>query len=176
MDGRTPDRRSRSIAWRRREGCLFANRHLLVGDPVAQPHRRDQLDTVLAVSFALEAQGVGTVGSDIIKGSRGVIPVGDGPYLSLTETGGSSPGRIHNVRTAHPQRPSAQIAVRAKSYRDARTMIDAAYVALDGVFNTTLSGVFYQKITAKQEPQDVGLDVKERPLLVFNIDVEKQPS
>jgi len=128
------------------------------------------------IAAYLEAQGVGTVSSNIIKGSRGVIPTGDGPYLSLTETGGSAPGRIHNVRTAHPQRPTAQICVRAKRYDVARAMADAAYVALDGTFNTTLSGVFYQKITARQEPQDIGLDVKERPMVVFNIEVEKQPS
>lgn len=128
------------------------------------------------IAARLAAQGVGVVGTNIFKGSKALIPDGPGPYLSLTETGGSGPTRIHNVATAHTQRPTAQIAVRAQSYLAARTMIKAAYLALDGVFNTSLSGVFYQKITARQEPTDLGLDALGRPLLVFNIDAEKELS
>lgn len=135
----------------------------------------------------LAAQGVGTVGSNIILGSRGKIPTikrntsgvvveGAGPYLSLTETGGTSPLRVHNTVGAHVQRPSAQICVRATNYLTARTMAKAAYTALDGVFNTILSGVTYYSITAVQEPRDIGLDVVERSMIVFNIDVEKAVS
>jgi hypothetical protein len=128
------------------------------------------------IAAHLAAQGVGVVSSNIINGSRGVIPTGNGPYLSLIETGGVAPGRIHNEKPAHTQRPSAQVLVRAKSYIAARTMAKNAYLALDGVFNTSLSGVFYQSITARQEPTDVGLDERERVMIAFNIDVEKQPS
>ncbi len=126
------------------------------------------------IAAYLVAQGVGVLGSSIILGSRGVIPTGDGPYLSLTETGGMRPTRIHNKTAANTRRPSAQILVRAKSYRTARTMIEAAFTALDGVYETTLSGVRYHSITADQEPNDIGLDEKERPMIVFNITVEKQ--
>lgn len=124
----------------------------------------------------LVAQGVGVYGSSIFLGSKAVIPDGDGPYLSVIETGGSGPLRIHNEAAAHVQRPTAQVLVRAKSYLVARTMAKNAYLALDGVFNTSLSGVFYQKIVARQEPTDIGLDAKERPMISFNIEVEKQPS
>lgn len=124
----------------------------------------------------LVAQNVGVKGSSIYLGSNAVIPTGDGPYMTLTETGGSAPSRVHNYAGAHTQRPTAQIAVRAKSYSVARAMAKAAYLALDGVFNTTLSGTFYQKITARQELTDIGLDDVGRPLIVFNIDAEKQPS
>lgn len=124
----------------------------------------------------LVAQSVGTVGSNIFMGSKAVIPSGDGPYLTVTETGGSAPMRIHNEAIAHVQLPTAQIAVRAKSYSVARAMIKAAYLALDGVFNTTLSGVFYQSITARQEPTDIGLDALSRPMIVFNIECVKAPS
>ena len=119
------------------------------------------------------AQSVGVFGSNIFLGSGAVIPTGDGPYLSLTETGGNAPTRIQNVPGAHTQRPTAQILVRAKSYLTARTMAKAAYAALDGVFNTTLTGVFYQKITARQEPTDIGLDAENRRMISFNIDAEK---
>lgn len=124
----------------------------------------------------LVAQGVGVYGSNIFSGSRAKIPEGDGPYLSLTETGGSGPTRVHNTAGASTQRPTAQVLVRAKNYAAARTMSKAAYLALDGVFNTIISGVFYQSITARQEPTDVGLDVKERVLISFNIEAQKEPS
>ena len=128
------------------------------------------------IAARLVAQGVGTVGSNIFLGSKAVIPVGAGPYLTLTETGGSAPTRVHNEAPAHTQRPTAQIAVRAQSYLVARTMAKAAYLALDGVFNTTISSVFYQSITARQEPTDIGLDAEKRPMVVFNIACEKAPS
>lgn len=124
----------------------------------------------------LVSKGVGTIGSNIILGSRGTIPTGDGPYISLTETGGSGPTRVHNEAGPHTQRPTAQVLVRAKNYLEARLMAKTAYDALDGVFNTRLSGVFYQKITARQEPTDIGLDQDKRVMISFNIDAEKQPS
>jgi hypothetical protein len=105
-----------------------------------------------------------------------VIPELDGPYISLIETGGSGPTRIHNVGTANTQRPTVQVVVRAKSYLTARTKAKAAYLALDGVFNTDISGVRYHSITARQEPTDIGLDDKGRPMIVFNLDIEKQAS
>ena len=128
------------------------------------------------IAARLAAQSVGTVGSNIFLGSKALIPSGDGPYLTLTETGGSAPTRIHNKAAANTQRPTAQIAVRAKSYIIARAMAKTAYDALDGVFNTSLSGVFYQSITARQEPTDIGLDELKRPLVVFNIECEKVAS
>ena len=128
------------------------------------------------IAARLVAQGVGVIGSSIFLGSRAAIQDGDGPYISLTETGGSSPTFVHNTAGSKTQRPTAQVAVRAKSYLIARTKAKDAYVALNGVWNTTISGVFYQKITARQEPTDIGLDDKTRPMVVFNIEAEKNPS
>lgn len=119
---------------------------------------------------------VGIVGSSIFLGAKAVIPAGEGPYLSLTETGGGAPRRIHNVPGAHVQRPTAQIVARAKSYAVARSKIKEAYDALDGTFNTVLGTTFYLSITARQEPTDIGLDDPGRPMIAFNIEVEKQPS
>lgn len=128
------------------------------------------------IASYLEAQGVGVVGTSIFKGSKANVPTGAGPYLSLTETGGSAPTRVHNKRGANTQRPTAQILVRAQNYLVARSMSKAAYEALDGVFNTVLSGVFYQSITTRQEPTDIGLDAEKRPMISFNIQAEKQSS
>lgn len=119
---------------------------------------------------------VGTRGSNILLGSRALIPKGNGPYLSLNETGGSGPTRIHNEPGAHTQRPSVQVLVRGKLYSETRTMAKNAYLRLDGVFNTYLGTVFYQKIVAMQEPTDLGLDSLERPMISFNLDIEKVPS
>lgn len=128
------------------------------------------------IAAYLVAQGVGVIGSSIFKGSKALIPVGDGPYISLTETGGSAPLRVHNERGAHVQRPTVQVLVRAKSYIVARQKAKDVYVVLDGVFNTALSGVFYQSITARNDPTDIGLDSEERPMISFNLQVEKQAS
>jgi Bacteriophage minor capsid protein len=83
---------------------------------------------------------------------------------------------VHNQTAALTHRPTAQILVRAKSYQTARSKSKDAYNSLDGVFNTTLSGTYYQSVTARQEPTDIGLDDVGRPRIVFNIDAEKNPS
>lgn len=128
------------------------------------------------VAARLVAQGVGTLGTNIFLSSKAVVPTGNGPYLSLIETGGTGPTRVHNKAGASTLRPTAQVLTRAVSYPAARAMAKAAYDALDGVWNTTLSGTFYQKITARQEPTDIGLDGAGRVMVVFNVDAQKQPS
>lgn len=121
----------------------------------------------------LVAQGVGVFGTSLFLGSKAVIPSEDGPYISLIETGGSGPTRVHNQTTANTQRPTVQVVVRAKSYLVARTKSKQVYQALDGLYNTTLSGVLYHSVVARQEPTDIGLDAIERPMIVFNLDIEK---
>jgi len=128
------------------------------------------------IAARLVSQSVGVTGSNIFLGSKAVIPTGSGPFLSLIETGGTGATRVHNIAGPSTQRPTAQVLVRAGSYQAARTMSKAAYDALNGVWNTTLSGTFYQKITARQEPTDIGLDGSGRVMVVFNIDAQKQPS
>ena len=128
------------------------------------------------IAARLVSSNVGVIGSNIFLGSKASIPSGSGPYLSLVETGGTAPTRIQNKASANTQRPTAQVAVRALSYSVARTMCKQAYDALDGIFNTTLSGTFYHRVTARQEPTDIGLDANGRPVIVFNIEVEKNPS
>lgn len=129
------------------------------------------------IATRLVAQGVGTLGTNIFASSAAVIPEGLGPFLTVIETGGSGPTRIQNQSGAATQRPTAQIAVRAKDYATARLMAKNAYDALDGLFNTTLSGTFYVSITARQEPTDLqGPDGAGRVVVVFNIDAEKYPS
>lgn len=121
-------------------------------------------------------QNVGLTASSIFFGSKAPLPAGDGPYITLTETGGTGAARMHNSST---ERPTLQIYTRAKSAKTARAVARAAYDALggpDGLYNLTLDGVTYVKIVARQEPTDVGADDIGRVCYSFNIDAEKQRS
>lgn len=129
------------------------------------------------IADRLVAQGVGVKGSNIFLGSNANIPSGDGPYLSLTETGGTGSRRTHNG-TAVAQ-PTVQLLCRARSYSVARTMLRNAFLALggdQGLHQVTLGATAYLSITPRQQPTDIGLDGQTRPMIVFNIDVMKQPS
>jgi hypothetical protein len=131
------------------------------------------------IAARLVSQGVGTTSGtsrNIFTSSQAIIPDGNGPYLTLIETGGSGPTRVHNQTGALTQRPTAQIYVRASTYVAARAMARLAYLALDGVFNTTLSGTFYQSVTVRQDITDLQADDLGRARVVFNIDAEKHPS
>jgi minor capsid protein len=136
------------------------------------------LDEIAAL---LVAQGVGTIGQNIFKGSNAVIPDGTGPFLSLIVYPGSPSSKTHDDTAT--ERPNMQLKARfgvgAEAYQRANNMIRAAYETLggaNGLFNVTLSGVFYLSITAKHPPGDTGKDEKGRATLTFNIDAEKQPS
>ena len=120
-------------------------------------------------------KGVGVLGQNIFKSSSAVIPSGNGPYMTISETGGTAPVRVQNGARLL-QCPTAQILVVAKVHTESRNMSRNAYSALDGVFNTVVTGCFYTKITARQEPTDMGLDSLNRARVVFNIDAEKVPS
>jgi hypothetical protein len=135
------------------------------------------------IAAKLVSDGVGVLGTSIFFSSKAVIPSGNGPYMTITETGGSAVGgfrgegsRTQNkegISTAHP---TAQILCRASSYQAARAMAKAAHTSLDGTWNETLSGTFYLSVTARQEPTDAGLDSAGRAMVVFNLDSEKEPS
>jgi hypothetical protein len=126
----------------------------------------------------LVAQGVGTYGTNIFIGAKAVIPTGEGPYLSLIDTGGS--GSAKTQTDTATERPSLQMVTRAATTAAARSMLIAAYLALggpNGLYNVTLGGVFYVSITARQSvPTDIGTDASGRAMLSMNFDAEKQPS
>lgn len=119
----------------------------------------------------LVAEGVVTATS-IFTGANAAIPTGNGPYVTLIETGGLAPMRGQNNTPI--RRPGVQVTCRAADYKVARAMAETAYAALDGKFNISLSGTFYVKITARQEPTGMGLDNNKRPIIVFNLDIEKR--
>ena len=129
------------------------------------------------LSAKLVADGVGVLGTTLFLSSGAVIPAGNGPFITLSETGGAAPTRVQNKTTAATQRPTAQVLIRASSYQVARAKAWAAYQSLDGIFNTTLGTTFYLRIAARQEPTDMGFDATgTRVQVVFNVEAEKQPS
>jgi hypothetical protein len=88
------------------------------------------------------AAGVGTLtgnNRNIFLTSSVSIPQGDGPYLSIIDTGGPGGAKIHNQKAPAYERPGAQIVARAKKSADARAMALAAYTAIANVVNQTVT-------------------------------------
>ena len=133
------------------------------------------------LASVLVAQNVGVLSTTIFLSSFAAIPAGMGATLSLHETGGVAPTRVQNMRTPDTVRPTVQVLVRAgriagvqEAWPAAFAMAQAAYTALDGIFNTTINGTFYLKIAARQEITDMGVDATgNRVQLVFNLDIER---
>jgi Bacteriophage minor capsid protein len=123
------------------------------------------LDDLAARAVAL---GLGVIGTTLFMSSKAVIPAGAGPITSMTETGGSGPGFIHNQTTPAYHQPGAQIMVRAATYPAAKTRADELHAAFT-LHNATLSGTFYLSIIPTQEPFDMGLDALGRAQLAFNV-------
>lgn len=125
----------------------------------------------------LQADGVGTLGTTIFLSTKAQLPTGNGPFITIVETGGTTSRRTQNNTAT--QRPSAQVVARASSYSVARSKAVEAYLSLGGdvgLFNTQLSGVFYLQITANQQLVDIGLDDLSRARVAFNVNAEKAPS
>ena len=122
----------------------------------------------------LVAAGVGVTGTSIFLSAASILPSGAGPYLTLIETGGVAPTRVQGSTSA-TIRPTVQVAARATTYAAARTMAQNAFNALDGIFNTALSGTTYVRVGARQSPTDMGMDGAGRWQVVFNVDAERQP-
>lgn len=122
------------------------------------------------ITTAISAANLGSLPDTLVQTSRSAIPVGPGPIVSLTETGGTGLLNRHD-RLANPYgRPSMQIVVRATSAPVARARANAIFDLLKVVRNTTIGGSFYLNIMPDQsEPFDLGLDSIGRARFAFNI-------
>jgi Bacteriophage minor capsid protein len=121
----------------------------------------------------LETGAVGTGGVNIFATSKAAIPLGDGPYASVAETGGTNPDYVQNAPLPAYLHPTAQLTFRAKTYQAAEAMAQAAWDAITGVQNQTVNGVWYLSIRPMQSILDRGLDDLERPMVGFNVIAEK---
>jgi hypothetical protein len=129
------------------------------------------------IANRIQSLGIATLGQNMFLSSKSSVPDGNGPYISIIETGGTGSRRTQNDTAT--QRPSAQILVRASSYPTARAKAVEVYNALggdNGLYNTMLNGTFYQQIVPVQQVNDLGLDQLSRARVAFNINAEKVPS
>lgn len=119
-------------------GVLDANsRALRVFNVVAT--KVPSVDPELEVVRYLQDHGVGVEGATLFAGAHAVVPSGDGPYLTVSATGGPDGIRTHNV-TQGPayERPTFQVTVRARSVDAAVSMVWAAYNLLTAIRNQDL--------------------------------------
>jgi hypothetical protein len=136
----------------------------------------DLLDNI--VSILVDA-GVGIDGTNIFRGSKAQIPSSVGPYLTITDTGGSGPEGTHNaIGLPAYVRPNISITVRAQSTSAARTMVRDAYAALVAVGQRSqkIQGVWYRSIVPLQEPFDSGADGAGRITYTVNFAIVKRPN
>lgn len=95
----------------------------------------DQFEEELAK--LINNAGLGTRNVDVFIGPKANIPTGDGPYITIIDTGGLDPLETHNDDLY--DRMSAQIVTRGKSYTTTRTRAKSIQRVLDGVRNTTVA-------------------------------------
>jgi hypothetical protein len=118
----------------------------------------------------------GVDAKDIFLSTKASIPKGDGPFTTITSTGGTSPSYVQNQRLPHVAQPGAQILVRASSYKVANDTAKEIMSALSNVRSENVDGTYYQRISVTQsEPIDMGLDETSRARVAFNIIATKQP-
>lgn len=81
--------------------------------------------------------GDGTLDTDLFIGPEAPIPTGDGPYITIIDTGGQEQVETHDGITY--ERLSAQIVVRAQSYKTARTRALAVWRDIHGTRGQTIT-------------------------------------
>lgn len=95
----------------------------------------------------------------------------------LYETGGSGTAYTFStgagVARAYEQ-PTIQVLSRSTSYQTARNNAGNIYDLLDGLSNTTMTGVTYLSIEAAQPPFSIGRDENNRHRVSVNFNIRKQ--
>lgn len=118
------------------------------------------------IATYLEANSIGTVGTDLFKGD---MPETPDNCVALFEYAGEPPEVATDI-----EYPGLQVRVRNTSYSAARVKIDAVYALLHTLANTTLSGTKYLSIFAVQSsPVPLGRDSSNRVDLAQNYKVTK---
>ncbi len=124
------------------------------------------LDDLVSV---LVTAGVGVFNANIFASAKAGVPDGDGPFLVIALTPGTTPEWIQNQAGPSHVRPGFQIRVRATKTNDALTMAHAAYTALFSVRNQIINGKRYLSIVPLNQPNDqMGPDDDARAQIVFN--------
>ena len=114
----------------------------------------------------LQAQGIGTLGTNIFLG---LIPDEPDNCVALFEYAGSPPD-LH----WSGEYPGLQVRVRNKSYAAARTKIGEVMEKLHGLHEQTLSGTRYLLIKARGSPEVLKRDNNNRVELFVNFEIIKE--
>ncbi len=123
--------------------------------------------------YLLETASVGTGNVNIFASTKAAIPLGNGPYLGLVETGGTSSDDIQNQNLPGYKHPAVQLTCRSVSYSSARSMLANALDVICAVRNQTVNGTWYLSIRPMQEIGDRGLDQLSRAMVGVNVIAEK---
>ena len=125
----------------------------------------------------MDDANVGTLGVDMFTSTKSAPPIlaSGEATLSIVETSGSSPERTQNsvIKPAYLNL-AAQFLARAGTYAKAKAKAQAAYDAVVGIRNVTvtdnalISG-WYREITPLQEPFDAGVDDRGQARCAFNV-------
>ena len=114
----------------------------------------------------LQAQGVGTPGTDMFLG---LMPDQPDNCIALFEYAGSPPDLHWNG-----EYPGLQVRVRNKSYAAARTKIGEVAKKLHGLHEQTLSDTRYLLIRARGAPEVLKRDASNRVELFVNFEIIKE--
>jgi len=118
------------------------------------------------ISTYLQAQGVGTVGTDIFLG---LMPDQPDNCIALFEYAGSPPD-LH----WKGEYPRLQVRVRDKSYAAARAKIGTVAALLHGLHEQVLSDTRYLLIKALGSPEVLKRDNNNRVELFVNFEIIKE--
>jgi hypothetical protein len=125
----------------------------------------------------IEDGSVGTRNVNLFATTSANIPIlaSGAATINIVETPGESAQRTHNsVITPAYLVPMAQVTVRAGKSKDARDTATDVAAALE-FRNGYINSGWYQEITSRQPPFDLGVDDRGQARYAFNVRAIKRP-
>lgn len=134
------------------------------------------MSALTSILQRLQLQGVGTRGQQLFGGTGADIP-NAGTIVTVTETGGPRPMRLHTGGAVNQSKvirqPSFQVVVRSTDYTQAAAKIEQAYNALQFV-NTLVEDVFWLDVHPTSELFILPVDANGRNRIAFNIETVRR--
>lgn len=122
------------------------------------------------IAAYLQTNSLGTVGTDIFKGS---LPDQPDNCIALFEYAGDRP---EHAQGAPLDKPGLQIRVRNKSYSSARQKCQEIQNLLHGIHEQIINNTRYVLMLANQSPEPLGRDASDRMEFVQNYSVTYERS
>lgn len=124
------------------------------------------LDGVIA---QLVAADCGKAGTSIFAGSDVNLPL-SGTYITVMQTAGRAPDRMHNATTV--RRPGVQLTARGDIYQTVEALAEKAWVALGGLTaltNVTLGDMFFLSMFPAGDKFQLPNDKNGMVRIAFNV-------